>query len=350
MATPKFNYLFNFSSSYSGGGLIILKSYLKLFNDKGGATFILNHRLKEDLEGNFENNRFFFIKISKFKRLIDDEYYLKSIINKFPKFDLYFSYGIPVYSKIGKINWFHVSNLIPINPKSSHLEGLAMLKMILLRHRIKKFAKNIDFLSADSQDGVDQTIEFLGIKSFTEKVLKNGIDSKSWKNIKIYSKKEKVAVTVGTQKYKDLSRLYSLFLDLKKKGDVEKLKVYGDPSSVPKELHKDLSVEVCGFVPHSQILDELAKSKIYLSTSTIENSSIASLEGLYLCSESYLSTIGSHKELIIDSGLELKSESFEKVGSFYKVTGKISDEYISSISWDKINDEFFQYLEEKIIP
>lgn len=349
MAIPRNNYLFNFSSSYSGGGLIILASYLELFDRMGGATFILNEYLREELENKYTKNTIHFIKVNKFKRLVNDCYYLKEIIKNSPIFDLYFSYGIPVYSRVGARNWFHVSNLIPINPKISHLKGLAMIKMILLRHRIKKFSKNIDFISADSQYGVDQAINFLGhSKHIIAKVLKNGIDSESWKEMDLKVRKERVAVTIGTQKYKDLPRLYSLFLYLKDKGEVDRLKIFGDPSSVPARICQDLSVDICGFVDHGEILKFLSRSMIYLSSSRIENSSIASLEGLYLCSKSYLSEIGSHRELIIDSGLEVKSQDISNIGSFYKVEGVVSGEYIDSISWDSINKDFYQYLKDKI--
>jgi glycosyltransferase involved in cell wall biosynthesis len=349
VAIPSNNYLFNFSSSYSGGGLIILISYLDLFENKGGATFILNDRLKQTLSDKYKKNKILFVRIEKYKRLWNDEYYLKPILNSNPEFNLYFSYGIPIYSVVGKTNWFHVSNLIPISPSHSHLKGMAMLKMLLLRYRIKKFSRNVDILSADSQDGINQTIDFLGEMNLKTKVLRNGIDSDFSQTKKLNINKDKSAITVGTQKYKDLIRLYKLYLKLKSNGDVDSLKVIGDSSSIPMELKRDPSVNIHGTISHNEVIAELTKSKIYLSTSRIENSSIASLEGLYLCDESYLSEIGSHQELVIDAGIDINSVKFDSLGSFYYVTEEIPIKYIDSISWKKVNEDFYQYLKKIII-
>lgn len=346
MATPACNYLFNFSSSYSGGGLVILKSYLELFEKHGGASFILNDKLKAELDGKYRNNKIYFVKIQKIKRLLDDEYYLKPIIKTNQKFDLYFAYGMPVYSKIAKVNWFHVSNLIPVSPEHGQLRGLSMLQMLLLGRRIKKNAVNLDVLSADSQDGVDQTLRFLSKKIPKTTVLRNGvsgefIDKKS-------DNKDSSAITVGTQKYKDLVRLYNIFKILRDKGEVNELKVIGGLEDIPEELKQDSSVKLFGLVPHSKVIDELSKSKVYISTSRIENSSIASLEGLYLCKESFLSEIGSHKELIDDTGLDYESVDFHGEGKMYKVVEEVPADYIRSISWDNVNAEFYEYLTRNI--
>ena len=330
MASPVHRYLFNFSSSFTGGGLIILKSYLDLFEEKGGAYFILNDKLKNQFEGKYSKNKIFFVKIIKIKRLLNDQYYLKSILKEIGSLKLYFSYGIPVYSKIAEVNWLHISNLIPINPSLSHLNYFSMAQMYLLGHRLKTNFKNVDILSADSQDGLDQSIKFFGKVTCKTKVLKNGVDGHfiSKKN----NTKEPFAVTVGTQKYKDLTRLYHLFLKLKIKGEVKGLKIIGDPKSIPEKLKKDTSVHILGHLSHDQV--------------RIENSSIASLEGLYLCGSSYLSTIGSHFELIKDTGLSYETVQFEGLGELYKLDQQVSESYIESISWQNINNEFYQHLQQ----
>ncbi len=344
MTAPEHNYLFNFSSSFTGGGLIILESYLELFQNRGGAYFIVNEKLREKLDARFSKNTIFFVKIIKVKRFFDDQYYLNPILKILPRVKLYFSYGIPIYSKIGETNWLHISNLIPVNPSLSYLSYFSMAQMYLLGHRFKRNFKNVDVLSADSQDGVNQSLEFLGTHSCQTKVLKNGIESGFVK--KKSTTKEPFAITVGTQKYKDLDKLYKLYLKLKISGVVKGLKIIGDTESIPSYLRNDKSVIIMGRLPHDEVIDELAQSQVYLSTSRIENSSIASLEGLYLCGSTYLSTIGSHKELIIDTGLNYETVHFEDLGRLYKVDQQVSESYIESISWENINNEFYSYLKQ----
>ena len=256
MVGPSNKYLFNFSSSHTGGGLKILKSYMDLFESKGGVWFILNKKLESTFGDKYSKNKIFFVEIKKFKRFFDDEYYLKPIIKDLPTIELYFSYGIPVYSKVGQTNWFHVSNMIPICPEVSHLGWFSMLQMLLLGHWIRKNRHNADVISADSQDAVNRTLEFLSDYKGKTTVLRNGIDG-SFIKLKT-SAKSKTAVTIGTQKYKDLVRLYSLFKQLKSKGEVEELKVIGSEDLIPANLKSDSSVKLMGQIPHEKVVEELA--------------------------------------------------------------------------------------------
>ena len=190
----------------------------------------------------------FFI-VNKFKRFINDGYFLRQIIKLIKKPSSYFSYCIPVYSNIIMTNWFYVSNLIPAAPKFSRLALFSILQMHLLAYRIKK-----------------------------TKVLRNGVDREVLKNRKV--EKEKVAITVGTQKYKNLKSLYLLFIQLKERKTVEKLKIIGDLTKILRNIGKDTDVKVMGILDHEKAIYKLAKSKVYLSSSKIENSSIASLRSL----------------------------------------------------------------------
>ncbi len=346
MSNPSHRYLFNFSSSCSGGGLVILNSYLEMFEERGGAYFIVNSSLQKKLHKSFKNNKIFFVELSKLKRLLNDGYYLGQIVSQLPELDLYFSFGIPIYKKLAKHNWLHISNLIPVEFSWKYLDFFSMIKMYLLGRRLKCCTKNVDILSADSEDGVSKSLNFLQANFKKTKVLKNGV-SKDFVEYKSNPKKN-VAVTVGTRKYKDLKRLYELYIRLKKEESLEELWIIGGEEQVPDEIRNASDVKIFGNIQHKEVIRYLSEAKIYLSSSLIENSSIASLEGLYLCSASYLSNIGSHLELIQDAKVSYREIEFQDLGKFYKVEEQVSKEYIKSISWEEVNKEFFDYLQSHI--
>ena len=95
--SPINKYLFNFASTYSGGGKQILLSYLEFFNSNGGAHFILNSKLGEDVAERYTGNIIYFVSPSPFQRLYDDGRYLTEIMGN-EDFDLFFSYGVPIYN------------------------------------------------------------------------------------------------------------------------------------------------------------------------------------------------------------------------------------------------------------
>jgi hypothetical protein len=103
-------------------------------------------------------------------------------------------------------------------------------------------------------------------------------------------------------------------------------------------------VEVLGVLSYENVIRNLANGSVYISTSKIENSSIASLEGLYLCNESYLSKIGSHLEMIKEMNLKFENAKFDGIGEFYFVSEQVPAEKIRGLSWDKVNDEFYGLL------
>ena len=68
------SFLFNFSSSYSGGGLKRLLAYLKWFDDNGGGYFIINHKAKSLLP-NSKHNVCYYISPSKVKKALNNQDY-----------------------------------------------------------------------------------------------------------------------------------------------------------------------------------------------------------------------------------------------------------------------------------
>ena len=68
-------YLFNFSSSYSGGGLKRLLSYIQWFDAKGGAHFIINEKLSGQLD-RYSSNTYHYVRISNLQKLINRQKYV----------------------------------------------------------------------------------------------------------------------------------------------------------------------------------------------------------------------------------------------------------------------------------
>lgn len=341
---PKYRYLFNFASSCSGGGLRILLSYLTFFEKNGGAYFIINSKLKNTVQ-NFSNNRIDFVELSNFKRLINDTYYVTPIIKEIGNMELYFSYGIPFRKKFAPINWLHISNMIPISPSFRHLSFLRMCQMYLLGYRLKKTGPLIDCLSADSKHALKESLKFLSNNIANHIVLKNGIDEKLLSQKSVNSK-EKCAITIGTLGYKDLNRLHKVFNHLKRMQKVKALKIIGDTSTIPNCLKSDPDVILLGTMPYEEVLNHLGSSSIYISTSLIENSSIACLEGLLMCEESYLSQIGPHKEMLEDAKIAFESINLDDVGFIFKVTEKISSDYVKNVTWDNLNTNLIDEIKK----
>jgi hypothetical protein len=99
----KMTFLFNFSHSYSGGGLKRLLAYSKYFDEEGGANFIVNFKVKPQLE-KYLNNKYYYLDSNIFNNINNNKAYLVNLVKSLDNIDLYYSYGIPIAFKIGRIN------------------------------------------------------------------------------------------------------------------------------------------------------------------------------------------------------------------------------------------------------
>src|ERR1039457_4876293 len=127
--TVEHRFLLNFTASYSGGGYKRLYEYAKWFNKNGGTWFAIHPRCA-DLIAKFPNNRFFVAKQARIERLYNDCGYLKAIAREIGQPTLYYSYGIPLYYRFGRINWFHLSNVLPFRTGEVPLSRVGRLKEI----------------------------------------------------------------------------------------------------------------------------------------------------------------------------------------------------------------------------
>ena len=152
---PKIKWLFNFSSSYSGGGLKRVVETAKWFDKHEGATFIINSQAKKYLDQYNKKNTYISILPSKLKRLFNDGYYMSDIILQVGTPDVYFSYGIPVFYKIGKINWFHISNALTITTSKIFLPFMKRVQMIEFKKRILKSMKYLQIVTGESEFSIN---------------------------------------------------------------------------------------------------------------------------------------------------------------------------------------------------
>src|ERR1035438_6412444 len=145
----RYRALFNFAASYSTGGYKRLYEYAKWFNGNGGAWFVIHPRCSQ-LTAEIPNNRFFIVSQSRIERLYNDCGYLKAIEQEIGQPELYYSYGIPLYFRFGKVSWFHLSNVLPLGQKAIPLNLFARLKFAFLGMKIRSGFAYADIISAES--------------------------------------------------------------------------------------------------------------------------------------------------------------------------------------------------------
>jgi glycosyltransferase involved in cell wall biosynthesis len=293
-----YRYLFNFAVSHSGGGLKRLQEFARWFDAHGGGCFII-HQNCVGLVSAFPNNRFWIVSQSRHQRLLNDCSYLSAIEKEIGHPDLYYSYGIPIYRKVGKKNWFHLSNVLPLVSRSVPLSTFDRVKLAYLGIRIKKNLHHAEIISAESRYSLSL------IKAAPQKRLVlsiNGSDDEL-RHLRMTTpqRSENVATIVGTYGYKGLEDSYRVFQMLQKGSDRLRLVIIGDEQGVPRLLRRSPFVEIRGILQRSDVLESLRTSRYYISTTHIENSFNAAAEGTAFAEESFISDIGPHRELLEDS-------------------------------------------------
>jgi len=282
---------------------------IRFYDENGGATFILHSSLRNDV-ALYNKNKYFFVKQTVFERLIIDEAYIREVVNECGKPDIYFSYGIPMYSAIGKVNWFHVSNALSLTVKGIILPLSTRLKMLLLKARIQSTVTNMDIVSGESQYTLDLfKIQIRAKKPINYHILRNGYSSE---DVSISGEVEAdlhnkiYAMTIGIASYKRLHIVHNIFKQLQETNRALKtLYVVASPYDVPYmkalipmclKVDKDVVIDI--FEKRDELVRLMQGMDYYISASQIENSSIALLEGLIFSKSIIVSDIPSHRELL----------------------------------------------------
>ena len=334
----RYPYLFNFSSSYSGGGLKRLHAYSEWFGERGGAWIII-HPDAAHLPDLFPANRYFVVRQSLFKRVYNDAAYLADICSDIGSPRLYYAYGIPIYRRIGEVNWFHLSNLLPVHTGGVPQPMMFGAKMRYLGWQIVRNYPNADVISAESRFSLQQ---LRSTPADEEKLFLavNGSDDELASVGGSIGPREDLAVAVGTMGYKALGDTYRVF-EMLRAGNTElKLVLIGPKELVPPALRGRDGVETTGPLPQKKVVEYLARARYYISTTRIENSYNAAAEGLFLAEESYLSDIEPHRELLMETHAELIRVQGVNRGMF-RVRG--SDASLAALkTWDQVIVEMLE--------
>ncbi|MCX7118117.1 MAG: hypothetical protein NTW94_09520 [Legionellales bacterium] len=286
---------FNFSASYSGGGLKRLYAYAQWFHDHGGAWFIIHPKCRF-LSDEFPNNHYHVVHLTQMQRLFDDGMYLREFETKGFKPHLYYSYGIPIDRPIGAVNWFHLSNILPFGTSGIPLSLFQKIKQAYLGRKIFQHEKNADIISAESRFSLN-----LLHPSHSAKLCLsvNGSDDEMGAEFSAAEAKENIAIAVGTYSYKALEDAYLVYNMLHQSHEALRFMIIGDESMIPRRLKKKKGqVIIAGNQPRAEVIRLLKTAKYYLSTTRIENSYNAASEGIFFADESYISDIGPHQELV----------------------------------------------------
>tara|TARA_B100001059_G_C17825125_1_gene580872 strand:- start:28 stop:1086 length:1059 start_codon:yes stop_codon:yes gene_type:complete len=339
----KHKWLFNFSSSTVGGGLIRILETIKWFDSNNGSYFIVNYRIKDLVSKYNKNNKYFFVSDNKFKRLLSDGYYIPRIIDEIGIPDVYFSYGIPVFKEIGRINWFHISNALTLKTDKISLPLKTLIQMMILKKRIIKSMRYTDIATGESEFSINLLKQEAGKRNFKchYDVLPNGYNIKSIKEI-VNKKRElllKYAVSIGTYKYKKIEIALELFHHIKEANNLKKFIIVGSASNIPRSVINDKFVEIVPSMSRENLLNLLYNAEYYISTSQIENSSNAVLEALLLSKNIILSNIPSHNEMLRNfktKTITLNNTEFHSLKNIYNK--------IEAISWVEVFKKMFDII------
>ena len=297
MTVNKTRLLFNFSASFSGGGFKRLYEYAKWFDAAGGAGFIVHPNCSR-LLSEFPRNRYFVPEVTRLQRLLNDCGYLAGIGREIGQPDLYYAYGIPLYFRFGRINWFHLSNVLPLAPAGIPLSVTHRLRLASLGRRIRRGFANCEVISAESAYSLSLVRSAGGTAHLVQSV--NGSDDElAYLQEGSRQPKDNIATVVGTYTYKALEDSYRVFRMLKMANSELKLMIIGASADVPRSLQEDPDVVLRGALPRPEVIACLRRTRFYISTTYIENSYNAAAEGAFIADESYVSDIGPHRELLM---------------------------------------------------
>ncbi len=338
----RFPYLFNFAASFQGGGFKRLFEYARWFNQRGGAYFVVNARSEEILKKTFRANRYFPVNQRLYRRIFSDCEYLSQIEAAVGTPDFYYSFGIPIYARFGRVNWFHLSNVLPIHQWGSiPLPPRDRVKLAYLGWRIRQHYSTADVVSAESAwsleliDLAEREKLFLSVNGSDDELqsMKSGRSEAT----------EDVAIVVGTSPYKALDDSHRVFSALRNEHESLRLMIVGDRRYVPRSLLAQDGVRSLGLLDRHEVIERLRSARYYISTTLIENSYNAASEGAVLAEESYLSDIGPHRELL--DGMRVGRVAISGVARELIHVRREDLSMIRLKSWDEVVGEMLERVD-----
>jgi glycosyltransferase involved in cell wall biosynthesis len=281
--------LFDFSSSPAGGGLRRLEAYAEYFSQSPlKIHFFINAAAsnRDRIQQLAPTTLVHKTGVSKVR--LNKDYLKKIGVGS----KWLFSYGIPSKRGYSEQNWLHISNVLPFFFTQATVSPNIFLKMCLLRQQFKSNYLNNDIISAESNFSIKMYIAVTGWKGDTL-VLRNGLHKADLG----LDPKQPYAVAIGTYSYKRIDRTYEVFQELKDYLGLNKLLIVGDSTRIPRAIRTAVDVEVKDFLPEAVLQSRLKSASYFISTSEVENSSYAVLEGLQYSQKAILSNIPSHQEM-----------------------------------------------------
>jgi glycosyltransferase involved in cell wall biosynthesis len=284
-----YDILFDFSSSPAGGGIRRLEAYAEFFSKSSLKIHFFIHEDASNREKIQQLVPTTLVHKSSVSKLVINKNYLK----KFGFAALWlFSYGIPTKRGYANKNWLHIGNVLPFSFIRTTLSPSLFLKMCFLRLQFKLNDFNNDVVSAESNFSINKYIESTNWEGEVL-VLRNGLHQGD----QVLETKQQYAIAIGTHPYKRIDKTYEIFKKLKDNLGLNKLIIVGDSKRIPRIILDDLDVDVENFLPEAALQSSLKRASYFISTSEIENSSCAVLEGLQYTKKAILSNIPSHQEI-----------------------------------------------------
>lgn len=288
-------FLLNFSASYSGGGYKRLYAFADWFDRNGGAWLAIHPRCGH-LVDEFPRNEYFIITQSRLARLHDDWSYLARICKSIGRPDLYYAYGIPLYRRLGRVNWSHLQNVLLVGRHNVPLSIFNRLKFRLLADRMRRGFANADVISAESH----YSLGLLEAEGWRNPFLSiNGSDDELGSlREQPPVHRENIAVVVGTISYKSVDDAFCTFRMLQQSNPELKLVIVGDTRWVPRQMRERPDVMLRGMIDRHDVIECLRRAQFFICATQVENSFNCAAEGAFLAAESYLSEIPPHSELL----------------------------------------------------
>ena len=291
----RYDIVFDFSSSPSGGALLRIEAYASFFSDSALETLFFVHREIAQRIQKFKginvvpvdnkSNLAKALGIGKYLNVLEEKPYW------------FYSYGIPLSRPVGENNWFHISNILPLYLDKVSTSFSLYLKMYLYKLHLKFRSSNCDIVSAESNFSLDLYSKH--ICSFTHQVLlKNGVSDRVIDDDICNKLSYNYAVAVGTYNYKRLDITYKVFRSIKDEYKLKNIIIVGNVDNVPENIKCQEDVELISYLNDKEYFLTLARADIFISTSIVENSSNAVLEGLILSKKIIISDIPSHREIL----------------------------------------------------
>lgn len=290
-----YRHLFNFAVSRTGGGLKRLFEYARWFDDHGGAWFVIHPQVEAILMRTFPRNRYFAVLQSQFERMYADGRYLKGVVHETGQPDLYYTNCIPIYARFGRVNWFHLTNVLPLHARGIPLSLFDRVRLGYLGWRIRSTYHQADVISAESAFSLGLIEDAQREKLFLSVL---GSDDELAHLQDPGVTREEIATVVGTYRYKAIRDSWRVFEMLRRTRPELRLEIIGVPDSVPADVRSKRGVVITGVLPREEVVERLRRSRFYISTTLIEGAYNAASEGVFLAEEAYISDIGPHQELL----------------------------------------------------